>query len=140
VGLIGGSIGLALRKRKLARRIIGIGRRASSLEDALARGCVTETTTRIASGVQDGDLIVVCTPVGTIGGHVAEAGRHIPDGSVITDAGSTKAEIVRRAEIALADRFPMQMPFVGSHPLAGSEKNGSEAADPDLFLNRVVVV
>jgi prephenate dehydrogenase len=140
VGLIGGSIGLALRERKLARRIIGIGRRKSSLDSALARGCVTEITTSIARGVKQAELVVVCTPVESIAEHVAEAARHLPEGSIITDAGSTKAEIVSKAEVALADRSPTHMPFVGSHPLAGSEKNGPQAAAADLLVDRVVVV
>src|SRR5437660_12280825 len=91
VGLIGGSIGLALRERNLARRVIGIGRRKESLEAAKARGCVSQITTSIADGVKQADLIVVCTPVDSIAQHVAEAGKHCPKGSVITDAGSTKA-------------------------------------------------
>jgi prephenate dehydrogenase len=140
VGLIGGSIGLALAKRKLARRIVGIGRTKASLDSALARGCITEAATSIADGVRQADLIVVCTPVGQIAQHVAEAGQHMPEGSVITDAGSTKAELVVKAEAALADRFSRQMPFVGSHPLAGSEKNGPEASSADLLEGRVVVV
>src|SRR5436190_11803135 len=98
VGLIGGSIGLALRERKLARRVIGIGRRKESLEKAKARGCVSQTTTSIADGVKQADLVVVCTPVDSIAQHVQEAGKHFPAGSLITDAGSTKAEIVVKAE------------------------------------------
>lgn len=140
VGLIGGSIGLALAERKLARRIVGIGRRKQSLEKALARGCVTEITTSIAKGVKRADLVVVCTPVEMIAQHVAEAGRHCPEGSLITDAGSTKADWIVRAETSLAERFPGRLPFVGSHPIAGSEKNGPEAASADLFEGRVVVV
>ncbi|HMC10371.1 MAG TPA: prephenate dehydrogenase/arogenate dehydrogenase family protein [Pirellulaceae bacterium] len=140
VGLIGGSIGLALRERKLARRVIGIGRRKESLEKAKARGCVSQTTTSIADGVKQADLVVVCTPVDSIAQHVQEAGKHFPAGSLITDAGSTKAEIVVKAETALANRFPAHMPFVGSHPLAGSEQSGPEAATAELFAGRVVVV
>jgi prephenate dehydrogenase len=140
VGLIGGSIGLALRERKLAQRVIGIGRRQESLAKALARGCVTEVTTSIADGVKTAVLIVVCSPVESIAQHVAQAGKDCPEGSLITDAGSTKAELVVKAETALADRFPRHMPFVGSHPLAGSEKDGPGAASGDLFQGRVVVV
>jgi prephenate dehydrogenase len=140
VGLIGGSIGLALRERKLARRVIGIGRRKVSLNNALARGCINEATTSIPEGVKQAELIVVCSPVELIHQHVAEAGRHCPEGSVITDAGSTKAELVVKAETSLVDRFPRHLPFVGSHPLAGSEKNGPEAASADLFDGRNVVV
>src|SRR5262245_55522667 len=102
VGLIGGSIGLALRTRKLARSIVGIGRRKTSLAKAKQLGCVTLATTSIARGVKDADLTVVCTPVELIAAQVAEVGRHCPDGSLITDAGSTKRELVERAEVALA--------------------------------------
>src|SRR5207342_599449 len=92
VGLIGGSIGLALRERKLAKQVIGIGRRKSSLAKALACGCVTKTTTSIARGVSDANLIVACTPVEQIPEHIAVAAANCPQGTIITDAGSTKAE------------------------------------------------
>jgi prephenate dehydrogenase len=134
VGLIGGSIGLALRERRLARRVVGIGRGRESLEKAKIRGCVDETSTSIAEGVKQASLIVVCTPVESIAQQVREAGEHCPSDCVITDAGSTKAEIVATVEGL------KRVPFVGSHPLAGSEKNGSEAAAADLFEGRVVVV
>ena len=140
VGLIGGSIGLALRKRKLAKNVVGIGRRKTSLAAAKKLGCVTKTTTSIARGVARAGLVVVCTPVELIPRHVAEAGAHMPDGSLITDAGSTKADLVIRAETSLADRFPIHLPFVGSHPIAGSERTGPEAATADLLEGRVVVV
>src|SRR5262245_12621346 len=140
VGLIGGSVGLALRQRKLASRVVGIGRRKESLEKALDRGCVTEVTTSVATGVERADLIVICTPVESVAGHIGEAGKHFPDGCLITDAGSTKSGIVMQAEAALAERFSNCMPFVGSHPLAGSEQNGPEAATAELFAGRVVVV
>src|SRR5262245_625777 len=138
VGLIGGSIGLALRERRLASRVVGIGRRPASLALAKRLGCVTETTTSIARGVKQADLVVVCTPVELISRHVAEAGAHCPPGSLITDAGSTKRGLVEKAEAALNGRSPM--PFVGSHPIAGSEKTGPEAARADLFVDRVSVV
>jgi prephenate dehydrogenase len=140
VGLIGGSIGLALRERKLASRIVGIGRRTSSLQAALSRGCVTEISTSISEGVRQADLVVVCTPVEKIADHVTEAAAHCASGTIMTDAGSTKAEIVAKAESGLAGKFPAHVPFVGSHPIAGSEKNGPEAASADLFDGRVVVI
>ena len=140
VGLIGGSIGLALRERKLARQVIGIGRRRESLEQALSRGCITQISTSVPEGVKQAQLVVVCTPVELIPRHVAEAAAAAPAGCLITDAGSTKAQIVAGAEALLATRFPSGLPFVGSHPLAGSEKNGADAAAADLFVDRIVVV
>lgn len=132
VGLIGGSIGLALRGRQLAERVIGIGRRKSSLDQALAAGCVTEVTTSLAEGVRSAELTVVCTPVESIAQHVAEIAQACPPGCLITDAGSTKGQIV--ANVPAAARF------VGSHPIAGGEKTGPEAARADLFEGRVAVV
>lgn len=139
VGLIGGSIGLALRKRKLAKKIIGIGRRKASLAKALALKCVTETTTSIARGVKQADLTIVCTPVELIPAQVAAVRRNCPNGSLITDVGSTKSEVVLQTEVKLAP-YGGRMPFVGSHPITGSEKTGPEAARADLFEDRVVVV
>jgi prephenate dehydrogenase len=136
VGLIGGSIGLALRQRKLAKKVIGIGRRAESLRKAIATKAVHQTTQDLAEGVRDAELIVVCTPVDAIAQHVYEAAGACPNGALLTDAGSTKASIVRRLERAL----PPTVAFVGSHPLAGSEKVGCEHARGDLFDARTVVV
>src|SRR5688572_15288147 len=136
VGLIGGSIGLALRERKLAGRVVGIGRRPESLQRAVAVGAVHETTQDVERGVSDAELVLVCTPVESIAGHVRQAAHACPAGALITDAGSTKASIVRQLNSSL----PPAVAFVGSHPLAGSEKNGCDHARADLFEGRVVVV
>jgi prephenate dehydrogenase len=135
VGLIGGSIGLALRERSLAAQITGIGRRDASLKAALAHGCVTQTTTDLAAGVRQADLVIVCTPVDSIAYFVQQAAQHCAPNCLLTDAGSTKEQIVRAIEAANLKR-----PYVGSHPIAGSEKNGAEAATADLFNDRVTVV
>ena len=136
VGLIGGSIGLALRRRKLARRVIGIGRRAGSLRAALRMGAVTSTTLHLARGVAEAELIVVATPVGRIVEHVQAVAEHCPAGALVTDAGSTKAEIVH----ALRGRLPRDVRFIGSHPLAGSDKSGPAAADAALFEGKLVII
>jgi prephenate dehydrogenase len=134
--LIGGSIGLALRERKLAKRVVGIGHRAASLRKAKQLGTVSETTLRVERGVADADLVVVATPIDQIVDHVREAAAASRQGTLITDAGSTKATIVARLDGQISDGVR----FVGSHPLAGSEKSGPAAATPDLFVGRVVVV
>jgi prephenate dehydrogenase len=136
VGLIGGSIGLALRERKLAQNVVGIGRRAESLRKATDAGAVTRTTQNIAAGVRDAELVVVCTPVDSIAGHVREAAAACRAGALLTDAGSTKASIVRQ----LNGSLPRSVSFVGSHPLAGSEKVGCEHARANLIDGRTVVV
>src|SRR6188472_2729345 len=85
VGLIGGSIGMALLQRKLAQKVIGIGRRLESLEVALARNCVTQITTNLAEGVRQADLVVVCTPVDSISNYVQQAAQHCPPACLLTD-------------------------------------------------------
>jgi prephenate dehydrogenase len=135
VGLIGGSIALALRKRGLAKEVVGVGRRAASLDVAKAVGTIDEATTELAAGVTGADLVVVCAPVGHIAPLVEELAPHCP-GALITDAGSTKAELVAR----LAHSLPKSVRFVGSHPLAGGEKSGAHWANADLFVDRKTIV
>jgi prephenate dehydrogenase len=136
VGLIGGSIGLAVRKWGLAERVTGIGRRQSSLRIARRVGAVTNTTIDLNKGVADADLVIVCTPVDQISGHVRQAAAHCPEGTLITDAGSTKQSIVA----ALDGALPRGCRFLGGHPLAGSEKGGPANATADLFQGRVAIL
>ncbi len=138
VGLLGASIGLALRERRLAEQVVGIGRRSSTLDEAAARGCTTHTTTDLAAGVAAAELVIVCTPVAHIAEHVLDAARHCGPGTLITDVGSTKQHLIERIEREWPGRSDVA--FVGSHPLAGSEKTGSAAARADLFAGRLVVL
>ena len=136
VGLIGGSIGLALRQRGIADAVVGIGRRQASLRTARRVGAVTSTTVDLAKGVAEAELIVVCSPVGKIVQHVTEAAQSCPEGTLITDAGSTKQVIVE----ALDGRLTRGCRFLGSHPLAGTEKAGAVHASADLFEGRVSIL
>ncbi len=136
VGLIGGSIGRALLARQAARRVVGIGRRAASLRIARRMGAATETTTSLARGVEQAELIVVCTSVADVVRHVREVAQSCPAGALVTDAGSTKGAIVA----ALDGTLPRSVRFVGSHPLAGSERRGPSEADSELFVDRLVVL
>lgn len=139
VGLIGASIGLALRERGLAEFVIGVGRRSSTLRKARQRGAVTSTTTDLSRGVRGSQLIVICTPVEEIAAFAVDAAVSCPSSAVITDVGSTKLEIVRVVDAALK-RSSNKAAFVGSHPMAGSEKTGPAHAQADLFKGRVAVV
>lgn len=136
VGLIGGSIGQAARQRGLCKTIIGVGRDPASLEKAKKVGAIDSATLDLAEGARRSDFVVVCTPVDKIAFHVIEAGKVAEPGTIITDAGSTKANIVRDIE----GRLPNGVEFVGSHPLAGSEKTGPENAAADLFQGRIAIV
>lgn len=141
VGLIGGSIGMGLRKRGLARRVVGIGRREASLREALECGAVSEFTTDLAAGVSDADWVVVCTPVEQIPLHVVQSVQAAPAHAIVTDAGSTKRSIVDevRRQLATATAGP-RATFLGSHPMAGSEKTGVRHGSPDLLQGRLVIL
>ncbi len=141
VGLIGGSIGLAMRRRRLAREIVGVGRRAASLRKAKSQGAVHRTTTDLASGVADAELVVICTPVGSIVERARQVVAACSPGTLITDAGSTKVEIVRAIDKHLGKGYLAEgVHFVGSHPLAGDHRTGPEHAREDLFDGRTVIV
>jgi prephenate dehydrogenase len=141
VGLIGGSVGLALQQRGLAERVIGVGRRAATLRKAKQCGAVTDTTTDLPTGVAGADLIVVCTPVENVVAQVCEISRYCPDDAVITDVASTKDNIVATLDLHWQKGSKNKHGiFVGSHPVAGSEKNGVQHARADLFAGRTTVV
>lgn len=136
VGLIGGSIGMALRQRNLAKNVVGIGRRQASLRTARRVEAVTHTTIDLNKGVSEAELVIVCTPVGQIINHVRQAALHCPERVLITDAGSAKHSIVE----ALDSGLGRGCRFLGSHPLAGSEKTGATFASGDLFEGRVAIL
>ena len=136
VGLIGGSIWLALRERKLAETVVGIGRRQGTLRIARRAGAVTNTTIDLAKGVAEAELVILCSPVGFIVEHARIAAQHAPEGTPITDTGSTKQRIVE----ALDTGLPRGCRFLGGHPLAGSEKSGPSYARADLFDGRVAIL
>jgi prephenate dehydrogenase len=136
VGLIGGSIGLALRARARAGRVIGVGRDGSRLEEARRLGTIDEFSTDLARGIADAEIAVVCTPVDRIVEEILACSRSGPESILVTDAGSTKARIVERVE-----RDPRaRAVFVGAHPIAGSERQGAAFARADLFAGRPCVL
>ena len=136
VGLIGGSIGLALRQRKLAKNVVGIGRRQASLRMARRVGAISHTTIDLTKGVAEAELVIVCTPVGRIVEHVRQAAQHGRERMLLTDVGSVKQAIVDALDGDLAHGCR----FLGSHPLAGSEKTGSAHASADLFDGRLAIL
>jgi prephenate dehydrogenase len=139
VGLIGGSLGLAARKHKVAHRVIGVGRNPKSLAKALDLGAADEVTTDLYHGVREADLVVVCTPVESVAQFVHEAALNARPKTLMTDAGSTKELIVKQVEADLR-KHKSQVDYVGSHPMAGSEKSGVEHARAELFEGHAVIV
>jgi prephenate dehydrogenase len=136
VGLLGGSIGLAAKERKLAPRIIGVGRSRERLEQARQRGIIDEVCTDLSAAAKQSDVMVFCTPVDEIAAQVQIAARACLPTCVLTDVGSTKQQIVEQIE----NSRELVGSFVGSHPLAGSEKQGWQFADAHLFRGRITVV
>ncbi len=136
VGLIGGSVGLAAKSRGLAGRVVGVGRDRAKLAKAAELGAVDDVTTDIEEGVAEADLIIVCTPVDRIASDILAAAPHCRPGTVFTDGGSTKGNIIADVE----GKLPPGVAYVPAHPLAGSEKNGVEHARADLFENRLTIL
>ncbi len=129
VGLLGGSIGLAMRAAGSPAERVGVGRRRSSITRAIEVGAIDRGTLSYRSGVGKADLVVVATPLGgfeTVFRHLAD---HLKDGTIVTDVGSTKQCVLEWAE----KHLPKGLRFVGSHPMAGSETAGVEFARADLF-------
>jgi prephenate dehydrogenase len=136
VGLLGGSLGLALKKRGLCARVVGVGRSRISMENALRRGAIDQAVSDLPEAAAGADLVLVCTPVGAVAGTIAEMESSLEETGFITDVGSAKANIVRAVE-----EIPRASSrFVGSHPLTGSEKKGVMHASSDLFEGAVVFV
>ncbi len=136
VGLIGGSIGLAAKKRGLASRVIGIGRSAERLNRAVELGAIDEYSTDFETGAANADLVVVCVPVMKVVPIIQQISRSLKPGCIVTDVGSTKSLIVRGALKVLKP----DNPFIGGHPMAGSEEAGVESAEADLFANAPYVL
>lgn len=131
VGLMGGSLGMALKKRRLAGEVVGISHRQETLETALKSGAIDSGFTDFQKGLAGADLVVLAVPVNAILKILTTMGPYLKRSCIVTDVGSTKAEIVEKAESTL----PVPGFFVGAHPLAGSERNGVEHASADLFEN-----
>ncbi len=136
VGLLGGSLGLALKARGLAGRIRGVGHRQTSLDKALEKGTVDEVYLDARAAAKGADLIVICTPAACVTDKMDEILPVCGAETVVTDVASTKAVICSHAERT----WPAPYRFVGSHPMAGSEKFGPEYADPTLYEGSVTIV
>ena len=136
VGLIGGSLGLAARTRGLASEVIGFGRTEANLRVALERGIVDAYTFDPAEAARGADLLLLAVPVAATGPVAKQFVPFLPAGCVITDAGSVKAPVVT----AMEQLLPSTLPFVGAHPIAGTEHAGAAAAFAALFENRLCVL
>ena len=135
VGLIGGSLGMAIKKRRVARQVVGYSQRHTSLVYAKKNGAIDVASHDINKAVQNADLVILATPVSTIIGLLPTIAKHLKRKCIVTDVGSTKSAIVEEAEKNLPSGV-----FIGSHPLAGSEKRGASNASPELFNRSLCIV
>ena len=129
LGLIGGSMGLSLRK-KADLEVVGFARRGETASRALELGAVDRTEGDLLAAVRDADLVLIATPVMAMKDIMAKIGESLDKGCIVTDVASTKAQVMGWAEECL----PSWVSFIGGHPMAGKETSGIEAADADLFI------
>jgi prephenate dehydrogenase len=140
VGLIGGSVALALKNSAAvngALQIVGVGRTQQNLQTAIDLGVIDVATSDIAFALNDADLVLIAAPVAQTAAILTAIKPHLTANTVMTDAGSTKSDVLQSATEILAEFSPQ---FVGGHPIAGAEKSGVSAASGDLFINKNVVL
>ncbi|GAC1518306.1 MAG: hypothetical protein NVS3B11_15960 [Collimonas sp.] len=137
VGLIGGSFALALKKAGAVEQLVGVGRHLTTLQRAQELGVIDVIATSVADAVNGADLILIAAPVAQTGAILASIAPHLQAGTIVTDAGSTKSDVVAAARAALGGKIAQ---FVPGHPIAGREQNGPEAALAELYVGKKVVL
>lgn len=136
VGLLGGSLAQACKKRRLADKVVGFGRNPAKLEKARALQIIDSYETDLQAAVATADLVVLCPPVSTMAPLAREMAPALRPGCLVTDVGSVKKPLVGEIQALMPD----SVYFVGSHPIAGGEKSGFEASTPDLFQDEKCIV
>lgn len=137
VGLLGGSVGMAVRQRRLAKQVVGYVRRQASIEECVKAGAVDSATLVLEQAVENADLVILCTPIGQMLELTKQMLPYLKRGAVVTDVGSVKGHPAKELTTLV---FNGGGCFIGSHPMAGAEKMGVSAAKADLFQNAVCVV
>ena len=135
-GLLGGSLGMAARQRKLAQHVTVWARRPEAVSEAVQRGAADDGTLKADEAVRDADFVVLATTIGAMEKIAREIAPHLKPGVLVTDVGSVKYPVV----ISLEHALKAAAKFVGSHPMAGSEEAGIGAAAADLFEGAVCIV
>lgn len=137
VGLIGGSVALALKKQPNPPRITGVSRSEQSLQEALQLGLIDAAETDAGKALQGADLVLIATPVAQTPLILRAIYPHLNESTIVTDAGSTKSDVMAYAKEELGDKVSQ---FIGGHPIAGAEKSGPSAAMADLYLGKNVIL
>lgn len=136
VGLIGGSLARALKRAGVVGEVVGVGRSPASTERAVALD-VIDRAAALDEAVPGASMIVLCAPVAQTFALLHAIEPHLQPGTIVTDAGSTKGDVIMAAKTALGDKVAQ---FVPAHPIAGRELNGVEAALPDLYDGKRIVL
>lgn len=129
VGLIGGSLGMILRRKALADHVVGIGRRVENLKTAVELGAIDRYVADSKEGVRGADLVILAAPVDTYERHLREWAHSLAPGAIVSDVGSVKGALVEKSEALM----PAGVHFVGAHPIAGKEKTGVASGSDQLF-------
>ena len=137
IGLIGGSLSLALKQSGSVKHVVGFSRKVSTRSEAMSLGVIDSAVSSIADAIQDADIVVLAVPVGAIADALISIAPYVKDNMIITDVGSVKSQVVDAAKLALGDKFRQ---FVPGHPIAGTEKNGPAAAFAELYQEHRVVL
>jgi prephenate dehydrogenase len=138
IGLIGGSIALKIKQKKLFDHIIGVGRSGGTLlTPYVSTGMLDVATDKASEEIASTDLIIIATPVAQTKKILADIYPFLNEKSVITDVGSTKSDVMAAAKECLKEKYQQ---FIGSHPIAGSEKHGASAANFQLFENKDIII
>jgi len=137
-GLIGGSMGMALRRRKLASLVVGVGRRKESLDKALKVGAIEKATLDLKEGLRKAELVILATPIPTLAELAPQLPGALDPEALVTDVASTKAHVIDVISSSL--RFRPDVSYIPSHPMAGSEKSGPLAASDGLFEGSVCIL
>jgi prephenate dehydrogenase len=136
VGLIGGSMALAMKRQKIAGRIVGVGRGEQNLKDAVRLGIIDSWTHEVREGVAGADLVILATPMSAMKELVRECRGGFKKGAILTEVGSTKKKMIDEV-------LPYIQPgvdFIPAHPIAGKEKSGAKYSDPEIFQGRWCII
>ena len=137
VGLIGGSFALALRKAGMVKFIVGVGRNKENMQRALDLGVIDKIADNPTSAIQNADFVLLAMPVGQTVNIMAQIAPHLESKTILTDAGSTKYNVIIAAQSYLANNLEN---FVPGHPIAGAELSGVDAAQVDLFRDKHIIL
>jgi prephenate dehydrogenase len=137
VGLIGGSLALAMKKTGAVNEVVGYSRSEDARKEALDLGIIDRAATSVAEAVTHADMVFVAVPMGAMAPVLKEMAEHLSPEAIITDGGSAKAQVVEAARAALGDKF---REFVPGHPIAGTEKSGPSAAFATLYKDHRIVL